>query len=263
MSSLGSGLSRPPTITLRNDAGETASESDIMAMLDAAARSLGQREKNKIDKLRRIKDAARELFIAKGFDDTTTREIAVRAGVGLGTIFVYAENKRDLLFLIVNDELENVTLEAEASVSPSASLMDNLLGVCRRHYDFFGRQPALSRLVLREMAFYDSGAQAGRFQNTRERLIELIGRTVALAIEQKTASSCEPPQFVGWAIFCIFQVELRRWLSDDAPDLREGLGTLQRALTLFVTGLKPTEKALALRDPIPREATRRGRSARR
>src|SRR5450759_965171 len=92
-----------------------------MTMLDPAARPMGQRERNNIDKLRRIKDAARELFIAKGFDDTTTREIAIRAGVGLGTVFVYAANKRDLLFLIVNDELENITKEAEASISEQAS----------------------------------------------------------------------------------------------------------------------------------------------
>ena len=42
------------------------------------------RVRNKLDKLRRIKDAAQSLFVAKGFDDTTMREIAVRAGVGLG-----------------------------------------------------------------------------------------------------------------------------------------------------------------------------------
>ena len=88
-----------------------------MAMLDPAPRPIGQRERNKLDKLRRIKDAARELFIEKGFDDTMTREIAIRAGVGLGTIFIYAANKRDLLFLIVNDELENIAKEAGASVS--------------------------------------------------------------------------------------------------------------------------------------------------
>ena len=57
----------------------------------------GQREKNKIEKLQRIREAARELFVKKGFDETTTREIAVRAGVGIGTVFTYAENKRDLL----------------------------------------------------------------------------------------------------------------------------------------------------------------------
>ena len=54
----------------------------------------GQREKNKTEKLHRIKEAARELFVLKGFDESTTREIAVRAGVGIGTVFTYAENKR-------------------------------------------------------------------------------------------------------------------------------------------------------------------------
>jgi AcrR family transcriptional regulator len=218
-----------------------------MAILDAAPRPIGQRERNKIDKLRRIKDAARKLFIEKGFDDTTTREIAVRAGVGLGTIFVYAANKRDLLFLIVNDELENITEEAEASVNEQASLLENLLDIFRSHYEFFKRQPALSRLVLREMVFYESGAQAGRFQKTRERLIDLIGNAVQLAIAQDNASSNETPQFIGWTMFCIFQVELRRWLSHDDPNLREGMEALQRALTLLIKGMKPTKNALALR----------------
>jgi AcrR family transcriptional regulator len=217
-----------------------------MAMLVPAPRPVGQRERNKLDKLRRIKDAARELFIEKGFDDTMTREIAIRAGVGLGTIFIYAANKRDLLFLSVNDELENITKNAEASVSDRASLLENLLDVFRRHYEFFGRQPALSRLVLREMVFYDSGAQAGRFQATREGLIELLGKIVALAIAQKSASPNETPQFVGWTIFCIFQVELRRWLSHDAPSSREGMAALRRALTLFIEGMNPIKNALVL-----------------
>jgi AcrR family transcriptional regulator len=218
-----------------------------MAMLDPAPRPLGQRERNKIDKLRRIKDAARELFVEKGFDDTMTREIAIRAGVGLGTIFIYAANKRDLLFLIVNDELEDISKEAGASISEQASLLENLLDVSRRHYEFFARQPALSRLVLREMVFYESGAQAGRFQTTRESLIELFGKVVALAVTQKSASPNETPQFVGWTIFCIFQVELRRWLSHNAPDLREGMAALQRALTLFIGGMNPTKNTLVVR----------------
>jgi AcrR family transcriptional regulator len=69
----------------------------------AGSAALGQREKNKIDKLNRIKEAARELFLSKGFDDATTRAIASRAGVGIGTVFIYADNKRDLLFLVAND----------------------------------------------------------------------------------------------------------------------------------------------------------------
>lgn len=218
-----------------------------MTLMDPVPRTLGQRERNKIDKLRRIKDAARKLFIAKGFDDTTTREIALRADVGLGTIFVYAENKRDLLFLIVNEDLENVTLQAEAAVDSSASLLANLLNVAKLHYEFFGQQPALSRLVLREMVFYDSGAQAARFQKTRERLIKLFGKIVDLAVTQKCVAPSETSQSVGWSIFCIFQVEQRHWLSKENPDIHEGLAALERALILIITGVNPTRKALMSR----------------
>ena len=69
----------------------------------------GLRERNKIEKLQRITAAARDLFIEKGFDETTTREIAQRAHVGLGTLFLYATDKRDLLFLICTEELEALT----------------------------------------------------------------------------------------------------------------------------------------------------------
>jgi hypothetical protein len=102
------------------------------------------------------------------------------------------------------------------------------------------------------MVFYDSGAQAGRFQTTRERLIELIGKVAQLAIMQESTSPSETPQFIGWTIFCIFQVELRRWLSHDDPNLREGMEALQRALTLFIRGMNPTENALILTRDIDR-----------
>ena len=109
------------------------------------------------------------------------------------------------------------------------------------------------------MVFYDFGAQAGRFQTTRERLIELIGKVAQLAIIQESTSPSETPQFIGWTIFCIFQVELRRWLSDDDPDLREGMEALQRALTLFIRGMNPTERALIIRRGVDRKLGRKER----
>lgn len=196
----------------------------------------GLRARNKLDKLRRIKEAAQTLFVAKGFDETTMREIAVRAGVGLGTLFLYAKDKRDLLFLTINEPLEQITQEAEGVFDPKATLMDNLLAIARLHYGFFGRQPALARLALREMIFYDTGAQAASFQKTRERLIRLFGRTVESAIQSAEIAPSEPPLFAGWTLFCIFQVELRRWLSSDVAHLRVGLSELERAFHMLIVG---------------------------
>jgi len=207
-------------------------------MTDAAfAPTDGLRARNKLDKLRRIKDAAQRLFIAKGFDDTTMREIAVRAGVGLGTIFLYAKDKRDLLFLTINEPLEHITQQAEGAIDPAAPLVDNLIAIAKLHYRFFGEQPALARLALREMIFYDSGAQAPSFQKTRERLIRLFGHTIELAMGRGEIVPSEAPLFAGWTLFCIFQVELRRWLSNDVTNLRSGLSQLERAFRMLIVGL--------------------------
>jgi AcrR family transcriptional regulator len=226
--------------------------------------TLGQREKNKIDKLRRIKDAAQELFLSKGFDDTTTREIAVRAGVGIGTVFIYADNKRDLVFLVANDELADVTSKAEASVRDEASCLQNLLTVFRHHYEFFGRQPELSRLLLREMTFYDTGRQADRFQATRERVIRLVGSIMKLAIERGMISPSEDASFVGWVAFSIYATELRQWLMRKEPDVDEGMAQLRRALQLFLRGSMPSKESLVVsgQGGGARHATRSSRSRR-
>src|SRR6201987_3364148 len=107
----------------RGAAGSKAGEEYALSELMQHKVS-GLRERNKLDKLRRIKEAASELFIRKGYDDTTTREIAVRAGVGLGTIFVYATTKRDLLFLLVNDGLKEVVDNAAADVRAERAMLD-------------------------------------------------------------------------------------------------------------------------------------------
>ena len=57
----------------------------------------GRRERNKQEKRARIIAAAKALFGSKGFADTTTQEIAEKADIGTGTLFLYAKSKEELL----------------------------------------------------------------------------------------------------------------------------------------------------------------------
>ncbi len=207
----------------------------------------GRRQRNKIDKLLRIKAAARHLFVYRGYDDTTTREIALRAGVGMGTVFIYAANKRDLLFLIANEDLEQVTRRASASVSEKTSLIGNLLGIARCHYEYFRLQPDLSKLMLREMLFYDSGQQADRFKTTREDVIAMMAQAVQYAKDSRSIKTSESTQVVGWMLFCIYQVELRHWLATDPSSLEAGLRRLARMFRLAITGMAPAPASMQRR----------------
>ncbi len=196
----------------------------------------GRREQNKSDKLRRIKDAARDLFIARSFDEATTREIALRAGVGMGTIFLYADNKRDLLFLIANDDLAAITDKSTAAAPSGKSALADFMHLFRLHYEFFGAQPELSRSMLREMTFYDSGKQARQFQTIRGKVIQHLETVVRRAQERGEMRRGEDAKFLGWIAFCIYQVELRQWLTAEKPDLKTGLKRLEKALSIYLSG---------------------------
>src|SRR6478736_4053709 len=87
----------------------------------------GLRERNKREKRERLRNAAAKLFESVGFEATTTRAIAEHAGVASGTVFLYAEDKADLLFLVFHDELEAALAKSIATMPKSRSLVVQLM----------------------------------------------------------------------------------------------------------------------------------------
>lgn len=68
------------------------------------------------DKREAIIEAARDLFAKQGYEETTIAEIARAAGVGVGTVYLYFENKRQILIEVsvsVNSSLAVVMQSPE------------------------------------------------------------------------------------------------------------------------------------------------------
>ena len=204
----------------------------------------GLREKNKAEKLERIRKAARALFVKRGYDDTTMRDIAKRAEVGFGTLFTYASDKRDLLFLIFNDELDDVVESAFARAAKEQVFLDQVVAYFSGFYIFFAPQPELSRVVLREMTLYLKGRQAEQFQASCGRMVGHLVSFVTQAHRSKQLGAREDPQLVAQALLSTFAAEIRRWIATDNPALKQGLMRLRCMLTLQVTGLAPRPSAL-------------------
>lgn len=62
-------------------------------------------------KEKRIFDAALKLFTEKGIDNTSTASISKEAGIAVGTLYVYFENKEDLINkLYISLKEESVTV---------------------------------------------------------------------------------------------------------------------------------------------------------
>src|SRR5687767_5609664 len=67
----------------------------------------GRRQRNKEATRQRIVTAALHLFEAKGFESTTTKQIARRARVAEGTVFNYFETKDDIALHFFEREVDH------------------------------------------------------------------------------------------------------------------------------------------------------------
>jgi AcrR family transcriptional regulator len=120
-----------------------------------ASQPLGRRERTKQQKLDRITAAASELFAEHGVEDVTTQQIADKADIGTGTLFLYAKTKGELLLLVQNahyaEALERGLAEAETIPDALVAVMSIVRPIveCNRV------QIDNGRTYLREMVFGD------------------------------------------------------------------------------------------------------------
>lgn len=199
---------------------------------------LGLREQRKQEKRQRIRAAVRALFSKHGFETATLREIAKRAHVALGTLFNYAEDKRDLVFLIFNEELAAVADEALRAAKTKNGLLDQLMAICRPHYLSFAKNPALSRILLKDMTFYSEGKQAAQYLRNRGHLISGMQEKVTAAQRAGQIRSDEDAALIARHFFLVFAGALRWWIAGRNPHLQQGLAEVKRFFELQIDGLR-------------------------
>jgi len=207
--------------------------------LRAAPAAEGLRERNKREKRARIERAARELFERKGFDAATARAIAARAKVGLGTLFLYARDKRDLLFLVFADESRRLFAEAERAVAarPRAGLVDTLMELFGRFLAFYAERPDLAATLLREFFFrpYEPERLGALSREYGERVAALVERARA----RGELRADLPVPLAASALFAHYAFWTQAWLGSRAITREEAEARLREALALQIDGMRP------------------------
>jgi AcrR family transcriptional regulator len=126
-----------------------------MSAMSPAATTPGRRERNKQDKLARITAAAGKLFTERSVDEVTTQEIADKADIGAGTLFLYAKTKGELLLMVLNssyvDALDEGVAEAERLTDP----LDAVMAIVRQVVVCNRKHVENGRTYLREVVYGD------------------------------------------------------------------------------------------------------------
>jgi AcrR family transcriptional regulator len=67
-------------------------------------------------RLTQVLDAATSLFERQGYYETTMQEIAAQAGISVGLIYQYAQNKEEVLSLVITENLAGYSRELRAAI---------------------------------------------------------------------------------------------------------------------------------------------------
>jgi AcrR family transcriptional regulator len=120
-----------------------------------ASQPLSRRERNKQAKLERITAAASELFAEHGVDEVTTQQIAEKADIGTGTLFLYAKTKGELLLLVQNTQYSGALERGRAAAETIPDVLDAVMSIVQPVVQCNRTQIDNGRTYLREMVFGD------------------------------------------------------------------------------------------------------------
>jgi TetR/AcrR family transcriptional regulator, fatty acid metabolism regulator protein len=139
-----------------------------------------RRQVFRLSRERRVSDlmaAARQVFSEKGYQDTSTAEIAERAGVVEGTIYRYFSNKRDLLIKVVEAWYDEMISDYDEQLSQISGTWNRLRFLIWKHLSVIHKEPALCRFMFTELRADPDYRSTTVFELNRaytRRMIEII-----------------------------------------------------------------------------------------
>jgi len=172
----------------------------------------------------RLERAALDLYIERGFEQTTVAEIAERAGLTERTFFRHYADKREVLFAGAG-ALRDLLVSAVAGAPDSAAPIDAVAAAVEA-----------AGAVLQERREFSRRRQAVIAANAalQEReLIKLATLASALAGALRQRGVPDPAaSLTAEAGIAVFKIAFDRWVNDDGqPDfpqlVRESLGELK------------------------------------
>jgi len=202
----------------------------------------GRRARNREAIQARIVAAALSLFQSHGFDATTTRAIARKAGIAEGTVFNYFRTKEDIALhffeLEVDHAIETVRRTPRLRHAPIEeqlfALINSQLEYLAPYERFIGA--ALIEALKPASAF---GLFSHKAQALRHRYVGFVQELFEDAFPKRKA----PVPISWWApdAFWIYYLgALLFWLHDTSPRKQHTLAFLDRTLKIGVAVVKRT-----------------------
>lgn len=222
------------------------------------------RQRRKEARPQELLDAALELFAEKGFAAARSEEVAARAGVSKGTLYLYYPSKEELLKAVIQQrisvEISAVAEQVDAFDGPASVLLRGLLADWwKRVYD--SPASAVFKLVITEVRNFPELAEYWH-EMVVEPGQELTGRILARGVQQGELRAVDLPSAVLSLIFpmvmlCVHKHSVGACTREPKVDPH---GFIDQHIQLVLKGLLATPAPALTPAPAPAPAPKRKRT---
>lgn len=193
---------------------------------------------------RELLDAALAVFVEKGFAAARPEEIALRAGVSKGTLYLYYHSKEELLSALINDGfLSHIALEAHGAATTARTSQDLLRDVLTAWHSTLvqGHAGGIFKLVFAEARAFPALAQFW-LHEVMDPLRRAISRIVAGGVGRGEFRAVDPDLVAHSVVLPIVMVCLHQHAigpTARGDDLINHPDLFRRHLEFVLEGLIP------------------------
>jgi AcrR family transcriptional regulator len=197
---------------------------------------MSRRERRKQETLERIERAGWRLFTSQGYEATSTREIALAADIGTGTLFNYFPEKRALLIHLMRKRLDAAAHRALETM-PDGTLEEQLAQLFSALTRCYARERRISRVFVKELLFTDGSLReetAAWTFNLVKLVSQLVDAAQARGELDRSAASLELAQ----QIFSTHYFGLVTWLGGTLPSRQAQEAQVEASVRLLLRGAR-------------------------
>src|SRR5215470_4548245 len=178
------------------------------------------------DKRQRILDAATAVFAERDFHRVQVSDVATRAGVGKGTVYLYFPTKDDLHRVALEASLTRIREDIEVAAATDAPTDAVLRAIVLVLLKFFWRRQHLLTLIQRYEARRGSGP------DRRERVLRVVADVLA---RDRLAGGPASRRLAAACLLGLARAAILEHRTEDRPETAAA-----RLVDLYLHGLRGT-----------------------
>jgi AcrR family transcriptional regulator len=189
------------------------------------------------DTRRKIYETAMELFREKGFEQTTMRDVAAKAGVALGGAYYYFSSKDAIVLAFYREMQESSNEPVLAALAGRKKLKDRLSCVLEKRLDFLAPNRKFCAALFRHAP--DGADPLSPFSDETLPIREGAIEHMRIAIEGSDARI--PPDLkprLPYLLWLYQMALIMFWLYDRSPNQARTEKLMEKSLTLLVNLLR-------------------------